>query len=419
MTDVSPSQPVVSHRHSIVYTAMTSTIYTVICVVVIGILAAILFGLLFIYCRKIRGRYKYDLKTVRYSPVSTDVSEDESKKGRKRRGTNGSGRSQTGLAYDAAHYYTPSSSQHLWPSVPVSPHMDISAGHLLLNYIEANLQNQNKLKKEWESLQSYTPESTSTAIANQPENRPKNRYPDALPYDHTRVKLKRENNESGSDYINASFIVDVDPAHPKYIVTQGPLQNTITDFWQAVWEQDISVVVMLTTLTDMGLSQSCQYWPSSGVATYHTYEVRLVSEHPHSEDYIIRSFYLQNTRTQESRTVTHFQYLTWTSLGAPQTATPLLEFRRKVNKAHTTQDTPLLVHCSGGVGRTGTYCLIDMALTRIQSGAKELNLAATVEHLRDHRPHMVRTKAQFEFALAAVVEETHAMLDAASQRQRH
>ena len=73
-------------------------------------------------------------------------------------------------------------------------------------------------------------------------------------------------------------------------------------------------------------------------------------------------------QTRESRTVTHFQYLTWTSLGAPPSATPLLEFRRKVNKAAGQPQTPLLVHCSGGVGRTGTYMLIDMALTRIQSG---------------------------------------------------
>ena len=134
-------------------------------------------------------------------------------------------------------------------------------------------------------------------------------------------------------------------------------------------------------------------------------QVRLVSEHPHSEDYIIRSFYLQNTQvcvlmnnslthvhslyialihssshshvsillsqTRESRTVTHFQYLTWTSLGAPPSATPLLEFRRKVNKASSHQQVPLLVHCSGGVGRTGTYILIDMALSRIQSGMLE------------------------------------------------
>jgi len=90
---------------------------------------------------------------------------------------------------------------------------------------------------------------------------------------------------------------------------------------------------------------------------------------------------------------------------------------RKVNKAHARPDTPLLVHCNGGVGRTGTYILIDMALSRIQSGVKEMNLVATVEHLRDHRPHMVMTKAQFEFALRALVEETNAMMDAARRLQ--
>lgn len=72
----------------------------------------------------------------------------------------------------------------------------------------------------------------------------------------------------------------------------------------------------------------------------------------------------------------------------------------------------MVVHCSGGVGRTGTYILIDMVLNKMMRGAKEIDIAATVEHLRDQRPSMVKTKAQFEFALTAVAEEVNAILQA-------
>lgn len=407
-----------THVHSpVLHYVMTSTAYMLVCVGTIAILIAILVALLYFYFTRVKDKYKLSTETYHYSAVSSSdhcQTEDEDQGSVKRRKLPAF--KPQGQGYGAAHHYTPAKSAGQWSTVPVSPHIDVSAGHLLLTYIEENLQNRNKLDQEWEGLNSSAPEKSSTAAASLPVNREKNRYRDALPYDHSRVKLSPEG--SASDYINASFIVDTDPVHPKYIAAQGPLKETIVDFWQMVWEQSIGVIVMLTTLTDMGLLQCYQYWPSGGVATYSKFQVRLVSEHPHSEDYIIRSFVVRNTKAEESRTVTQFQYLTWPSLAVPSSAIPLLEFRRKVNKAHTRQDTPLLVHCSGGVGRTGTYLLIDMALSRVQSGAKEINLAATVEHLQDHRPHIVKTKEQFEFALSALVEETHAMLDAATASQR-
>lgn len=409
------------HGHSIVYVAMTSTLYTVICIALIVLLLVILGLLIYYYCYRVRKSYNkvYNTNTVRYSQTPSDQSEDEKSLRKKSMVKRAKFRASSsgGKGHDASPSYSQSGST-LWPTVPVNPHIDISAGHLLLEYIERNLKDQYKLSKEWEGLQDYTPESVSTLVANRPENKPKNRYIEAVPYDHNRVALARVDSD-GSDYINASFIVDTDPAHPKYIATQGPQERTLIHFWQMLWEQNVSVIVMLTTLTDMGLSQCYQYWPTSGVACYGHYEVRLVSEHPHSSDYIIRSFYIKNTKAQESRTVTHFQFLSWTSVTAPSSAMPLLEFRRKVNKAHQSQN-PLLVHCNGGVGRTGTYILIDMALSRIEKGAKELNLAATVEHLRDQRPNMVRTKAQFEFTVTALVEETGAMLNVSTQqRQKH
>jgi len=126
----------------------------------------------------------------------------------------------------------------------------------------------------------------------------------------------------------------------------------------------------------------------------------------------VRSFYLKNLRTNETRTVTQFHFLTWPDHGVPPASKPLLEFRRKVNKSYRGRQCPIVVHCSDGCGRTGTYILLDLVLNRVYKGAKELDIAAALEHLRDQRWGMVETRDQFEFVLGAVAEEVQAMLKA-------
>jgi receptor-type tyrosine-protein phosphatase N len=246
-------------------------------------------------------------------------------------------------------------------------------------------------------------------------NKLKNRYLDLLPYDHSRVILHKSSNQNGSDYINASTITDHDPRSPAYIVTQGPLQNTVADFWQMVWEQGCIVIVDLSKLVENDVSVCHCYWPAEGSILYSIYEVHLVSEHIWCEDYLIRSFYLKNLQTNETRTVTQFHFTTWPDLGVPQTSKSLLDFRRKVNKSYRGRSCPILIHCSDGAGRSGTYCLIDMVLNRINKGAKEIDIAATLEHIRDQRMEMVKTKEQFQFVLATVAEEVHAVLKALPQ----
>ncbi|WP_411016123.1 protein-tyrosine phosphatase family protein, partial [Salmonella sp. s51884] len=126
--------------------------------------------------------------------------------------------------------------------------------------------------------------------------------------------------------------------------------------------------------------------------------------------YLVRSFYLKNLETQETRTVTQFHFLSWTKDGVPSSPKALLEFRRKVNKSFRGRQCPIIVHCNDGVGRTGTYILIDLVLNRMAKGAKEIDIAATLEHIRDHRQNLVSTKEHFEFALTAVAEEVNAIL---------
>lgn len=305
--------------------------------------------------------------------------------------------------------------KYSWSEEPVVPNVDISTAHVVLAYMEDHLRNKDRLNKEWEALCVYEAEPDEKKIGKDPKNSKKNRYIDVLPYDHTRVVLRDTVNATQSDYINASSITDHDPRNPAYIATQGPLAHTVSDFWQMVWEQGVVVIVNLTRLSDLGLPQCHRYWPEEGHETYHIYEVHLVSEHIWCDDYLVRSFYLKNLQTSETRTVTQFHFLSWPDLNVPANPKPLLEFRRKVNKSFRGRSCPIVVHCSGGVGRTGCFILIDMVLNKMMRGAKEIDIAATVEHLRDQRPSMVKTKAQFEFALTAVAEEVNAILQALSK----
>ncbi|KAM9022635.1 receptor-type tyrosine-protein phosphatase N2 isoform 2-T2 [Ara ararauna] len=307
------------------------------------------------------------------------------------------------------------SSTSSWCEEPVQSNMDISTGHMILSYMEDHLKNKNRLEKEWEALCAYQAEPNATTAAEQEENIQKNRSRAVVPYDHSRICLKGESSHDNSDYINASPIMDHDPRNPAYIATQGPLPATVTDFWQMVWENGCVVIVMLTPLVENGVKQCYHYWPDEGSNLYHIYEVNLVSEHIWCEDFLVRSFYLKNLQTNETRTVTQFHFLSWNDQRVPASTRSLLDFRRKVNKCYRGRSCPVVVHCSDGAGRSGTYILIDMVLNKMAKGAKEIDIAATLEHLRDQRPGMVQTKEQFEFALTAVAEEVNAILKALPQ----
>ncbi|CAF1039393.1 unnamed protein product [Rotaria sp. Silwood1] len=306
------------------------------------------------------------------------------------------------------------SSTSSWSEEPVAPvNMDIMTGHLILSYMEDHLRNRHRLEAEWQALctDEANEEQASCAVALSETNANKNRYIDCIPYDHARIRLA---NNGDDDYINASPITDSDPKC-KYIATQGPMPNTTNAFWQMVWEQGSCVIVALTRPIENGITMCHHYWPVEGSARFNDFEVNLVSEHIWSDDYLVRSFYLKNVQTMETRTVTQFHFLTWGELNNPPSAKVLLDFRRKVNKCFRGRSSPIIVHCNDGVGRTGTYILLDIVLNRICKGAREINIAATLEHIRDQRAKMVKTKDHFEFVFVAVAEEVTYLLKALPQ----
>nr|XP_006825167.1 PREDICTED: receptor-type tyrosine-protein phosphatase N2-like [Saccoglossus kowalevskii] len=414
-----------SHVQVVEHVPSHTPSFIVLTFILVGCVAGILVAVLIIYVLRKQAKQKAKLQNLTTAPPTDQPSTaDYQDLCRQRMASKSSEKPEPlhrigslGSHYSDAPVPSPSSrsSTSSWSEEPVHPNMDISTGHVVLSYMEDHLKNKDRLAKEWEGLCRYEAEPNSTNAGSDASNVKKNRYPDLLPYDHSRVVLNDSTNAAGSDYINASTITDHDPRSPAYISTQGPLPNTVADFWQMVWEQGCMVLVDLTLCEESGQVLCHRYWPEEGSQVHHIYEINLVSEHIWCDDYLVRSFYLKNLQTNETRTVTQFHYLTWPDNGVPPNPKGILEFRRKVNKSFRGRACPIMVHCSDGCGRSGTYCLIDMVLNRMTKGAKEIDIAATLEHIRDQRIKMVKTREQFDFALKTVAEEVNAILKALPQ----
>eukprot|EP01112_Ceratiomyxa_fruticulosa_P013871 TRINITY_DN392_c1_g1_i4.p1 TRINITY_DN392_c1_g1~~TRINITY_DN392_c1_g1_i4.p1 ORF type:complete len:325 (-),score=29.05 TRINITY_DN392_c1_g1_i4:621-1595(-) len=235
--------------------------------------------------------------------------------------------------------------------------------------------------------------------AQKSHNRDKNRYVNILPCDHSRVLLSEE---EGSDYINANFINGETPGTERsYIATQGPLQHTRKDFWRMVWENMCFVIVMLGKDKENNRIKVDRYWPEEGEApsVFGPFIVTLLSRDSSACDgaIITRRLLVQNTRTQTSRIVTHFQYEGWPDHGVPKQCFPIRHLVRMVEHVRATSSTsprpPVVVHCSAGVGRTGAFITVHLTMEKIrraqQNGgcaALDFNIFQTVQRLRQQRP---------------------------------
>ncbi|KAF3823219.1 hypothetical protein GH733_010655, partial [Mirounga leonina] len=233
--------------------------------------------------------------------------------------------------------------------------------------------------------------------AEHPANATKNRYPHVLPYDHSRVRLTQLEGEPHSDYINANFIPGyTDPQ--EFIATQGPLKKTLEDFWRLVWEQQVHIIVMLTVGMENGRVLCEHYWPADPTPITHGHiMVHLLAEEPEDE-WTKREFQLQHVAQQQQRRVKHLQFTTWPDHSVPEAPGSLLTFAELVREqARATQATgPILVHCSAGVGRTGTFVALSRLLQQLEE-EQTVDVFNAVYVLRLYRPLMIQTPSQYIF----------------------
>nr|XP_032621408.1 receptor-type tyrosine-protein phosphatase eta isoform X2 [Chelonoidis abingdonii] len=224
------------------------------------------------------------------------------------------------------------------------------------------------------------------------ENRRKNRYNNVLPYDISRVKLSIQNHPA-DDYINANYMPGYN-SKKEFIAAQGPLPNTVQDFWRMIWEKNIYAIVMLTKCVEQGRTKCEEYWPDKGSNYYDDITVTLVSECVLPE-WTIRDFIVEGSNATESHSVRQFHFTSWPDHGVPETTDLLINFRHLVqeNIRQNPPDSPILVHCSAGVGRTGTFIAIDRLIQQIEM-ENVSDVYGVVYDLRMHRPLMVQTEVR-------------------------
>ncbi|XP_077343050.1 receptor-type tyrosine-protein phosphatase kappa isoform X22 [Lithobates pipiens] len=253
-------------------------------------------------------------------------------------------------------------------------------------------------KEEYESF--FEGQSASWDVAKKDQNRTKNRYGNIIAYDHSRVILQPVEDDPSSDYINANYIDGYQrPSH--YIATQGPVHETVYDFWRMIWQEQSACIVMVTNLVEVGRVKCYKYWPDD-TEVYGDFKVTCVEMEPLAE-YVIRTFTLERRGYNEIREVKQFHFTGWPDHGVPYHATGLLSFIRRVKLSNPPSAGPIVVHCSAGAGRTGCYIVIDIMLDMAEREGV-VDIYNCVKALRSRRINMVQTEEQYIFIHDAILE---------------
>uniref|UniRef100_A0A3Q1IS61 protein-tyrosine-phosphatase n=1 Tax=Anabas testudineus TaxID=64144 RepID=A0A3Q1IS61_ANATE len=246
-----------------------------------------------------------------------------------------------------------------------------------------------------------------TNVGEREENVKKNRYKDILPFDHSRVKLTLKTTNQDTDYINANFIKGIGGLEA-YIATQGPLPNTVIDFWRMNWQYNVAVIVMACREFEMGRKKCERYFPLLGEEpmSFGPFRISCESEQTRT-DYIIRTLRVEHEN--ETRRITQFHYLNWPDHDVPSSFDSILDMIGLMREYQENDDVPICVHCSAGCGRTGAICAIDYTWNLLKAGKipEDFNVFRLIQEMRTQRHSAVQTKEQYELVHRAIAQLFH------------
>ncbi|KAM6962340.1 tyrosine-protein phosphatase non-receptor type 12 isoform 3-T3 [Tautogolabrus adspersus] len=261
-----------------------------------------------------------------------------------------------------------------------------------------------------------------TNVGEREENVKKNRYKDILPFDHSRVKLTLKTTNQDTDYVNANFIKGMDGPEA-YIATQGPLPNTVIDFWRMNWEYNVAVIVMACREFEMGRKKCERYFPlpEEEPISFGPFRISYESEQART-DYIIRTLMVEYEN--ESRRITQFHYMNWPDHDVPSSFDSILDMIGLMREYQENDDVPICIHCSAGCGRTGAICAIDYTWNLLKAGKipEDFNVFRLIQEMRTLRHSAVQTKEQYELvhrAIAQLFQKQLLLLESPTNTQIH
>lgn len=274
-------------------------------------------------------------------------------------------------------------------------------------------------KEKLRILQGRSDPSSQWVQDTSPHVMRRNRYGNVQPWEKSRIHLKVA--EGKSDYINASPISLRDPrtgVETKFIATQGPKQSGLSHFWHMIWQEttDVAVIVMLTQTHD-GTTEKCfQYFPLNVEAGYFKVEpLDRARDTPEGSVTFLEYHLDMDSKTEirklslrfgaETKDVWHFLFSGWPDFAVPEdnNRTALLELLKLCAEKNTSPSNPRIIHCSAGVGRSGTFIALEYLLAQVESGAildakeGEDMIYEVVNCLREQRMLMVQMEGQYQF----------------------
>eukprot|EP00041_Stephanoeca_diplocostata_P039777 m.1637763 g.1637763 ORF g.1637763 m.1637763 type:complete len:695 (-) comp26195_c0_seq1:2595-4679(-) len=235
-----------------------------------------------------------------------------------------------------------------------------------------------------------------------PNNAHLNRYRNIVAYDHSRVEVEPDQYNMKNPYINANWI----PGYKQergYIASQGPIPDSMASFWQMVWKSGSTCIVMVTNEIEGNKMKCHRYWPAreNPVETYGAMTVTLVEE-------IVRTSFIHRTlelKCSQGRTkIDHFQYIAWPDHGVPNSTNEIMAFRKEVRRLHPHPGPPITVHCSAGVGRSGTFIIVDTIMNRAEHMEEDLDIRQAIRKIRQARNYMVQTVVQYQFCFKTILD---------------
>lgn len=236
-------------------------------------------------------------------------------------------------------------------------------------------------------------------------NKVKNRYANILPYDYSRVRLSLIPGDQYSDYINANYIDGFGKSRKRhYIAAQGPTPQTLGDFWRMLWEAEVEVIVMVTNCEEKGRIKCKQYWPDPNedeLGLPNGLRVGLVDQKDFP-NYIVRKLRVR-TPNGKSKILTQYHYISWPDHGVPESTEGTMGMLKKCKATRSPDGGPMLVHCSAGVGRTGTLIAIDINLDRNEAKGI-VDVYGTLNSMRRQRSTMVQTEEQYIFIYQSLAD---------------